>query len=149
EQADRDGLAVLLLRDEQAHRLGRADGSVDADRGPLRRLLPARAAANRVRPDAGSGAGVSLGAGLVLPSFPGSEPPDWIRRFLADGGRGIVLFAYNVDDLPALAASLRAEREDVLLALDEEGGVVTRLEWREGSYYPSAAGPRAPLQAAL
>jgi beta-N-acetylhexosaminidase len=82
---------------------------------------------------------MSLGAALVLPSFPGSEPPDWIRRFLADGGRGIVLFAYNVDDLPALAASLRAEREDVLLALDEEGGDVTRLEWREGSSYPSAA----------
>jgi beta-N-acetylhexosaminidase len=82
---------------------------------------------------------MSLGAALVLPSFPGSEPPDWIRRFLADGGRGIVLFAYNVDDLPALAASLRAERDDVLLALDEEGGDVTRLEWREGSSYPSAA----------
>jgi beta-N-acetylhexosaminidase len=82
---------------------------------------------------------VSLGAALVLPSFPGSQPPDWIRRFLAEGGRGIVLFAYNVDDLPALAASLRAEREDVLLALDEEGGDVTRLEWREGSSYPSAA----------
>ena len=86
------------------------------------------------------GAGnLSLGAALVLPSFPGSEPPDWIRRFLADGGRGIVLFSYNVDDLPALAASLRAERDDVLLALDEEGGDVTRLEWREGSSYPSAA----------
>ena len=82
---------------------------------------------------------MSLGAALVLPSFPGSEPPDWIRRFLADGGRGIVLFSYNVDDLPALAASLRAEREDVLLAIDEEGGDVTRLEWREGSSYPSAA----------
>jgi beta-N-acetylhexosaminidase len=82
---------------------------------------------------------VSLGAALVLPSFPGTAPPDWIRRFLADGGRGIVLFAYNVDDLPALAASLRAEREDVLLAIDEEGGDVTRLEWREGSSYPSAA----------
>ena len=50
-----------------------------------------------------------------------------------------MLFAYNVDDLPALAAALRAEREDVLLALDEEGGDVTRLEWREGSSYPSAA----------
>jgi beta-N-acetylhexosaminidase len=82
---------------------------------------------------------MSLGAALVLPSFPGSTPPDWIRRFLADGGRGILLFAYNVDDLPALTASLRAEREDVLLALDEEGGDVTRLEWREGSSYPSAA----------
>ena len=27
----------------------------------------------------------------------------------------------------------------MLLALDEEGGDVTRLEWREGSSYPSAA----------
>jgi beta-N-acetylhexosaminidase len=78
-------------------------------------------------------------AACVLPSFPGAEPPDWIRRFLADGGRGIVLFAHNVDDLPALTSALRAEREDVLLALDEEGGDVTRLEWREGSPYPSAA----------
>ena len=54
---------------------------------------------------------MSLGRSTrACPSFPGTEPPDWIRRFLADGGRGIVLFAYNVDDLPALAASLRAER---------------------------------------
>jgi beta-N-acetylhexosaminidase len=82
---------------------------------------------------------MSLGASLVLPSFPGASPPEWIKRFLADGGRGIVLFAYNVDDLPALAALLRAERDDVLLAIDEEGGDVTRLEWREGSSYPSAA----------
>jgi beta-N-acetylhexosaminidase len=78
-------------------------------------------------------------AACVLPSFPGTAPPDWIRRFLAEGGRGILLFADNVGDLPALAAVLRAEREDVLLALDEEGGDVTRLEWREGSSYPSAA----------
>jgi beta-N-acetylhexosaminidase len=75
----------------------------------------------------------------VIPSFPGTEPPDWIRRFLAGGGRAVLLFADNVGDLPALAAALRVEREDLLLALDEEGGDVTRLEWREGSPYPSAA----------
>ena len=39
----------------------------------------------------------SSGAACVLPSFPGSQPPDWIKRFLAGGGRGLVLFAYNVD----------------------------------------------------
>jgi beta-N-acetylhexosaminidase len=82
---------------------------------------------------------MSLGAQCVLPSFPGSAPPDWVRRFLAGGGAGLVLFAYNVERLPELTAALRAERDDVLLAIDEEGGDVTRLEWREGSSYPSGA----------
>jgi beta-N-acetylhexosaminidase len=82
---------------------------------------------------------VSDAAALVLPSFPGSAPPDWVKRFLAGGGRGLVLFAWNCDDLPSLTAALRAEREDVLLSIDEEGGDVTRLEWRTGSSYPSGA----------
>jgi beta-N-acetylhexosaminidase len=78
----------------------------------------------------------------VFPSFPGSAPPDWARRFLAGGGGGIVFFAYNVDtidSLAALCAALRAERGDALLAIDEEGGDVTRLEWRTGSSYPGGA----------
>ena len=65
-----------------------------------------------------------------------------MRRFLAGGGGGIVLFAYNVDtpeSLASLTAELRAERDEVLLALDEEGGDVTRLEWRTGSSYPGGA----------
>jgi beta-N-acetylhexosaminidase len=93
-----------------------------------------------------------LAAACLLPSFPGVEVPDWARRFLERGGASILLFAYNVptrDELAALARSLRAEREDVLLAIDEEGGDVTRLEWREGSSYPSAAGLGAIDDAAL
>ena len=43
------------------------------------------------------GMSVELAARCVFPSFPGSTPPDWVRRFLAGGGGGIVLFAYNVD----------------------------------------------------
>ena len=84
-----------------------------------------------------------LAATCLLPSFPGTAVPDWVRRFLERGGSSVLFFAYNVptrDHLTALATALRAERGDVLLAIDEEGGDVTRLEWREGSSYPSAAG---------
>jgi beta-N-acetylhexosaminidase len=83
-----------------------------------------------------------LAARCIFPSFPGDSPPDWIKRFLAAGGGGIVLFAYNVpsrEELAALSATLRAERDDLLLAIDEEGGDVTRLEWETGSSYPGGA----------
>jgi beta-N-acetylhexosaminidase len=93
-----------------------------------------------------------LAATCLLPSFPGVEVPDWIRRFLDRGGASVLLFAYNVesrDGLAALTRALRAERDDLLLAIDEEGGDVTRLEWREGSSYPSAAGLGVVGDAAL
>jgi beta-N-acetylhexosaminidase len=83
-----------------------------------------------------------LASGCIFPSFPGDSPPDWIKRFLAGGGGGIVLFAYNVPSrhrLAALCTALRAERDDILLAIDEEGGDVTRLEWQTGSSYAAGA----------
>ncbi len=83
-----------------------------------------------------------LASRCIFPSFPGDGAPDWIRRFVANGGGGIVLFAYNVpsrERLAALCASLRAERADLLLAIDEEGGDVTRMEWQTGSSYPAGA----------
>jgi beta-N-acetylhexosaminidase len=76
---------------------------------------------------------------VLFPSFPGTRIPDWVRRFLAGGGGGITLFAYNLPGLESLTAALRAERGDVLLAIDEEGGDVTRLEAEEGSSYPGNA----------
>ncbi|MDP9285068.1 MAG: glycoside hydrolase family 3 protein, partial [Actinomycetota bacterium] len=93
-----------------------------------------------------------LAAACIFPSFPGAKPPDWARRFLAGGGGGIVLFAYNVpslDALAGLAAALRAERDDVLLGIDEEGGDVTRLEWRAGSSYAAGAALGAADDVAL
>jgi beta-N-acetylhexosaminidase len=78
-------------------------------------------------------------AACVFPGFDGFAVPDWLRRRLADGLGGVVLFSRNVRDpeqLAALTASLRAERPDLLIAVDEEGGDVTRLEAATGSSFP-------------
>src|SRR5919106_1754921 len=75
----------------------------------------------------------------VFPGFPGHEPPDWVRRRLQEGLGGVVLFAWNVGDseqLARLTAALRAEQPEVVVAIDEEGGDVTRLEGSSGSSYP-------------
>ena len=83
-----------------------------------------------------------LATRCILPGFEGPVAPDWIRRRLQDGLGGVVLYAWNVESrgqLAALTASLRAEREDVLIAIDEEGGDVTRLEAGTGSSYPGHA----------
>jgi beta-N-acetylhexosaminidase len=83
-----------------------------------------------------------LALGCLFPGFPGLEPPDWIRRGIDDGLGGVVLYAWNVESsaqLSALTKQLRAERRDVLVAIDEEGGDVTRLESSTGSSYPGNA----------
>jgi beta-N-acetylhexosaminidase len=80
-----------------------------------------------------------LALGCLLPGFPGGEPPDWVRRLLEAGLGGIVLYAWNVHDpeqLLSLTGALRAERPELVVAIDEEGGDVTRLEARAGSSYP-------------
>jgi beta-N-acetylhexosaminidase len=75
-----------------------------------------------------------LAAACVLASFHGPRAPDWILRRAG----GVALFASNAP-YRELIAELRAEADDLVVALDEEGGDVTRLEWREGSSYPAAA----------
>src|SRR5215831_18140351 len=83
-----------------------------------------------------------LALGCVFPGFEGLEPAVWVRRRLAEGLGGVLLYARNVErshQLESLTAALRAEREDVLVAIDEEGGDVTRLEAESGSSYPGNA----------
>jgi beta-N-acetylhexosaminidase len=78
----------------------------------------------------------------LLPSFEGPEAPDWLRRLAADGLGGVVLFGSNVRDpeqVAALTAVLRAENRELLIAIDEEGGDVTRLHADVGSPYPGNA----------
>src|SRR5918992_6202288 len=83
-----------------------------------------------------------LAATCLLPSFAGLSPPDWVRRWVHDGLGGVVLFARNVataDQLAELTAALHAERADTLVAIDEEGGDVGRLEPATGRSYPGNA----------
>jgi beta-N-acetylhexosaminidase len=78
----------------------------------------------------------------LLASFPGHTPPDWAMRLIADGLAGHTLYGYNIgttDQLRALTARLRETRPDVVLAIDEEGGDVTRLAHATGSPYPGNA----------
>ncbi|NMO51395.1 glycoside hydrolase family 3 protein [Actinoplanes sp. TBRC 11911] len=80
-----------------------------------------------------------LAAAVLQPGFVGTTAPDWVRRWLGDGLGGVALFARNVESpaqVAALTAQLRAERPDVIVAIDEEAGDVTRLESRHGSSRP-------------
>ena len=110
---------------------------------PVVHLLRDRAQADRLRPHRRRRQAVSeldrLAAACLQPSFPGHVVPEWVARWLERGLGGITLFAYNVGDpgqLAELTAALRAERPELLISIDEEGGDVTRLEAEHGSSYP-------------
>ncbi|MGW3010283.1 glycoside hydrolase family 3 protein [Streptomyces sp. NPDC001219] len=91
-------------------------------------------------PSARSAGTVTRDALAVLqPGFTGTTAPDWLLRRLGEGLVSVGLFGRNVADpaqLAALTGRLRAERGELLVAIDEEGGDVTRLEVRGGSSFP-------------
>jgi beta-N-acetylhexosaminidase len=75
----------------------------------------------------------------LMPGFVGTTAPEWVLRRAADGLGGAVLFGRNVagrEQLAVLTGSLHAARPELVIAIDEEGGDVTRLEARTGSSYP-------------
>ncbi|WP_225830501.1 glycoside hydrolase family 3 protein [Streptomyces sp. NK08204] len=94
--------------------------------------------------DSGSAAGDTLtrdALAVLQPGFDGTTAPDWVRRRLGEGLASVALFGRNVvteEQVTALTAQLRAEREDLLVAIDEESGDVTRLEVRTGSSFPGS-----------
>ncbi|MEU4075552.1 glycoside hydrolase family 3 protein [Streptomyces venezuelae] len=76
---------------------------------------------------------------VLQPGFVGTTAPDWLLRRIGEGLSSVGLFGRNIvspEQLTALTAQLRAERDDVLVAIDEEGGDVTRLEVKQGSSFP-------------
>jgi beta-N-acetylhexosaminidase len=81
-----------------------------------------------------------LALGTLLSSFAGAEVPSWMWRAADAGLGGVCLYGSNVGaDVPAVAGGLHAVRPDLVVALDEEGGDVTRLEAATGSSIPGNA----------
>lgn len=81
-------------------------------------------------------------AGTLLPGFEGTTLPEWLRDRLADGLAGVCLFATNIaspEQLRGLTDDIRAANPHAIIAIDEEGGDVTRLFQAVGSPYPGAA----------
>ena len=74
----------------------------------------------------------------------GHRGTDWLTRELEDGLGGVVLFARNVEgpeQLRRLTASI-ASRSATVVAIDEEGGDVTRLEAGAAARVPGHARAR-------
>jgi beta-N-acetylhexosaminidase len=75
----------------------------------------------------------------LMPGFVGTEPPDWVLRHVAAGLGSVCLYGRNVmspERLARLCEALHAENPQLVIAIDEEGGDVTRLEAATGSSYP-------------
>ena len=75
----------------------------------------------------------------IFPGFEGPRAPEWVLRAADRGLGGVVLFARNVEDpeqVRSVTDALHSERPGFIVAIDEEGGDVTRLEARTGSSYP-------------
>ncbi|MET4582688.1 beta-N-acetylhexosaminidase [Conyzicola nivalis] len=79
---------------------------------------------------------------VLLPGFVGTTLPGWLEARLRDGLAGVCLFGDNVVDreqLRALTAAITAANPNALIAIDEEGGDVSRLYQATGSPFPGNA----------
>ena len=83
-----------------------------------------------------------LAEAILIPPFPGVTVPGWLLAALDRGLAGVTLFSPNVCDpaqLAALTSQLRGAAGEPVIAIDEEGGDVTRMAHRTGSPYPGNA----------
>lgn len=78
----------------------------------------------------------------LLPGFVGTSVPDALRTRFENGLGGVCIFGYNIES----AQQLEQLNDDILsvaplavIAIDEEGGDVTRLNYSDGSPYPGNA----------
>ncbi|WP_166997688.1 beta-N-acetylhexosaminidase [Paramicrobacterium fandaimingii] len=78
----------------------------------------------------------------LLPGFEGTTLPDWLARRLRAGLGGVCIFGPNIEDaaqLRRLTDQVREANPLAIVAIDEEGGDVTRLHYATGSPYPGNA----------
>jgi len=85
-----------------------------------------------------------LADAILIPPFPGVSAPGWILRALSRGLAGVTLFGPNIaapEQVAALTLALRSASgaRDPVIAIDEEGGDVTRVAYEDGSPYPGNA----------
>ncbi|MER7181726.1 glycoside hydrolase family 3 protein [Streptomyces hyaluromycini] len=80
-----------------------------------------------------------LARSVLQPGFVGTEAPEWVLREIADGLASVVLFSRNIvtpEQVARLTGQLRAENPELIIAIDEEAGDVTRIESATGSTRP-------------
>lgn len=78
---------------------------------------------------------------LLMAPVSGTELTDFEREILAEGVGSVIFFGYNTPDALAardLARSIHELAADCVIAIDEEGGDVTRLQSTTGSSLPTA-----------
>ncbi|RLP75754.1 hypothetical protein D9V32_08390 [Mycetocola tolaasinivorans] len=78
----------------------------------------------------------------MLPGFDGPQLPDWLAARLRGGLGGVCLFSMNIESpsqLRELTAAILDANPDAVIAIDEEGGDVTRLHHQTGSPFPGNA----------
>ena len=79
--------------------------------------------------------------GVLMAPFIGTELPDWMGEALDAGLASVILVGHNTPDAATarrLARAVHARSEECAVAIDEEGGDVTRLQAVTGSSLPTA-----------
>lgn len=75
----------------------------------------------------------------VMIGFEGTEVPDYLSGLADRGLRSVALYGENIESPEQLKRLVRNLRDvlgpDAIIAIDEEGGVVTRVDYRTGSRF--------------
>lgn len=78
----------------------------------------------------------------LMPGFVGTTLPEWLERRLQNGLGAVCIFGQNIvsrEQLIRLTDAILAANPLAVIAIDEEGGDVTRLYYGSGSPYPGNA----------